>query len=391
MSNRTDEFTEVLEVWLQEGRSQEDPERVLDRALARVDATPQSRFGWLSRVFAFTGGAARLTFSAATVVAVAVIGLALVSSRTWLGGPGPGTSPPPSQPSPTPSGPANILGLPPEGAVPSDPSLGQLVLRFASNDIPPGITMWVYADGRVIWSPFLSTPAGVGDAFTGLVEQRLTADGVAALLSQVGSTGLFEDDLVLARDSSGGFFEVDLRSGDRFVRVARYWGGLGVGAPRATDQQEAAIQSILDLFNDRSSWPASGWQDQALSAYVPSSYVVCFGVRPRDAAPGHWTGPVEPAEVWALLPEAAQDLLGAGEPVTDTGAMHADGGCTRVTTDAARALARSFEGSAVQRSRPQSRYFVGYVLSNPTPAWGEIWIQFGPVLPDGVATWLGGG
>lgn len=390
MNTRNDDFTEVLEVWLQEGSSKEDPYRTMDRALARVDATPQSRFGWLPRVVAFAGGTVRLAIGAMAVAIVAVVGVALASSGSWLGGSG-GPGGPGASTSAAPSVPevSNILGLPPVGAAPSDATPGELVLRFDSSSNARADSIWIYADGRMISAPFRSTPAGVGGAYTGLVVQQLTADGVAFLRSQVAASGLFENDLVLARASSGGYFQVDLRTGDRFVRVTEAWPG-ETGTPVATAEQVAAIQSINDLFRDQSSWPASAWADDAMTAYVPSSYAVCIGVRPHAAGPGHWTGPVDPAGVWALLPGSAQEILGAGEPTTNQESMHADAGCTQLTTDDARALARVFEAAGM-RSQPADRYFVAYTLTNPSPAWDLIWIQFGPLLPNGAAIWLGPG
>ena len=391
MNIGNDEFTDVLETWLLEGSSEEDPNRIMDRALTRVDGTAQSRFPWLPRALAFTDSTIRVAMAAMVVALVSLAGAALVTSGLRPGGPGPEASPPASQASPESSVPAatNILGLPPVGATPSDRSPGQLVLRFDSSSIARADTIWVYADGRIISAPFQSTPTGMGDTYTGLVEQRLTPDGVAYLVSRVEATRLFESDLELAKEGGEGYFQLALRKGGEFVRVT--WGHWITDAPAATAGQQAAMQSITDLFDDQSSWPASVWADDTLAAYVPSEYAVCFGVRPDGAGPGEWAGPVDPAVVHALLPAPAQEILDAGEPTTEHDAMHADAGCVLLTTDDARALAQRFAGSAVQRSLPASRFFVAYEYLDPTPAWDSIWIQFGPVMPHGAAIWIGPG
>lgn len=387
--NTDHDTTNIVRSWLREDEHA-SADRIVDDVLDRVDSLQQRPVRWFPARLPVMSPMVRFALATVAVTVLAVITINLLPRSGGVGGPPPPVSSEPAATA-TPSGPepANILGLPPEGAVPSDTTSGQLVLRFDSSSYTRADTILVYADGRIISAPFLSTPAGVGDAYTGGAEQHLTADGVAFLRSQVAASGLFADDLDLARESGDGYFEVDLRTGDRFVRVTWAWPG-ATDAPVATAEQVAAIQSINDLFRDQSSWPASAWEDDTLTAYVPSSYAVCFGVRPVAAGPGEWAGPVDPAEVWALLPESAQVLLGAGEPTTEQDTMHADAGCTLLTTDDARALAQSFQGSAVHRSQPESRYFVAYELWNPKPDWNLIWIQFGPVLPNGV-TWLGPG
>jgi len=389
MTTDPDDFTDVLEAWLQEGGSQEDPYRILDRALARVGATRQVRFRWLPPAVALADGTLRFAFGVMAVAVVTVAGLALASSGQWPGGP-PSSLPPPST-SATPSVAAStdIVGLPPEGAQASDPTIGELVLRFESASAP-STTFWVYADGRMIWSPFQSTPPGVGDAFTGLVEQRLTAQGVDFLRSELVSSGLFANDLLLLHEGNAPYLRIDLLDGDRLVGVTWAWSGIAEDAPVATAEQEAALNALKALFADTSSWPASAWIDDTVTAYVPSSYAVCIGVQAQGATPGHWLGPTDPELAWALLPQPAQDLLAAGEPTTNQEWMHADAGCTRLATDDARALARAFEAGGVERSSA-SRYWVAYTASDPSGAWEPIWIQFGPMLPDGKATWLGPG
>src|SRR4029453_8843514 len=93
-----------------------------------------------------------------------------------------------------------INGLPPEGATPSAPERGELVVALTSGTIPGGShdRVWVYADGRVISRVYL--PAL--EPYSGLVEQHLTPEGVDSLRSSVLSTGLFEHDLDLVREDT---------------------------------------------------------------------------------------------------------------------------------------------------------------------------------------------
>ena len=102
----------------------------------------------------------------------------------------------------------SINGLPPEGATPSTPESGELVVELANR-------VWVYADGRVISSVYDYSL----EPYSGLVEQHLTPEGVEFLRSNVLATGLFEHDLELAsRDNPNCCLDIRVRDGDRLVR-----------------------------------------------------------------------------------------------------------------------------------------------------------------------------
>ena len=78
-------------------------------------------------------------------------------------------------------------GLPPESATPSEPLLGELVMR--DSGIHPRFAVNVYADGRLIW--FRQDHGGYPDTW---IEQRLGYFGLAMLVSgEVPLGGQFED------------------------------------------------------------------------------------------------------------------------------------------------------------------------------------------------------
>ena len=211
-----------------------------------------------------------------------------------------------------------IDGLPPEGATPSTPESGELVVELSSGTIPGGShdRVWVYADGRVISRVYDYTL----EPYSGLVEQRLTTEGVEFLRSNVLNTGLFEHDLDLASGDPQCCLEIRVRDGDRLVRVTlgpRY-ALSDHQAPIATPEQALNLHSLEGLLTFPSTWPASVWTDQQVTPYVPSSYSFCS----RYA---------EPSQILALLPERARDLLlSAGYPTTNGSRLQP--ACARMTT-----------------------------------------------------------
>jgi hypothetical protein len=84
-----------------------------------------------------------------------------------------------------------IIGLPPSGATPSTPKKGELVLGFTFTHTfgdPGRFHASVYADGRLITQR-------VGDH--GILERRLTPEGVELVRAEVVSTELVDHDLHL--------------------------------------------------------------------------------------------------------------------------------------------------------------------------------------------------
>jgi hypothetical protein len=254
-----------------------------------------------------------------------------------------------------------INGLPSEGATPSTPESGELVVELRDH-------VWVYADGRVISRVYLPTL----EPYSGLVEQHLTPEGVEFLRSNVLSTGLFDRDLNFVR---GGYsFSIQVRVGDRLVfvglgpsRVA--WRGRD--SVEATPGQATALESLYALLTDPTSWPASVWADQQIRAYVPTRYSVCSRGFPE----------VEPSRVLALLPEPARDLLGAGYMKTD-GIHKASVDCSQMTTEEARALAGILDAASGLAPFPG---WLRRSLEDPEVPGSLIVIGFEPVLPHGEA------
>jgi hypothetical protein len=254
-----------------------------------------------------------------------------------------------------------LNGLPPEGATPSTPESGELVLELNNR-------VWVYADGRVISSVYDHTLA----PYSGLVEQHLTPEGVEFLRSNVLSTGLFEHDLELACEEITCSLSIRVRDGDRLVRVT--WGSRGVypQAPIATPEQATALQSLYELLTRPASWPASVWTDQQIRGYVPTSYSVC-------------SRGVEPSRVLALLPEPARDLLGAEYLKMDGNKQSVD--CSQMTTEVARALAGILIAELGHEGGPS----LGFSFEDPEVPGSHILIGFGPVLPHGTPWFTGPG
>jgi hypothetical protein len=253
----------------------------------------------------------------------------------------------------------------------------------------------------MIWWRLSSERAVDGDAFIGLVEQRLSPQGVEFLLSTVISTGLFDSDLVLAREGSAPYLQIQVKNGDQFVGVTWAWRGISGDAPVATSAQASELTALNALLTDPDSWPASSWDDQTKRAYVPSEYAICFRafMQPGGTEP---TKPIEAARIWALLPDAAETLILAGDPAP-ADAPDPNGNCPRVTTDDARAIAESLQSSGVLRSHdpgvlggtsvraPSTGYWLRFLLYPQGDPADVVWIDFAPVLPHGEATWLGPG
>ena len=152
---------------------------------------------------------------------------------------------------------APFRGWPPEGAVPTTPDIGELVLN--EFDIHPFRSASVYADGRLIWDGERDTAVDS----RGWVEQRLTAEGVDLLRTRAFPLNVWP-------------------------------------APPA------------------STLPASAWVDRAFRGYVPSRYSVCYEFRDPDlhdspvGLPSAQALELLPNDVSVLLRDswAARDPLG---------------------------------------------------------------------------------
>lgn len=322
--------------------------------------------------------------SAVFLILVTAIGIGVLNGPAGPGGVAAAPTPLPEtvKPSDTPETATAVPGLPPEGVPLSNAAPVELVLRFEPST--PWMQSWLYADGRLITFRHGSRPAGAGEEYVGLVEQRLTPDGVEFLTSAVLETGLFESDLALLWEGSG-FLKIDVRNGDRLVQFGwghRLWGGPWLTAPNATPAQAQALDGLSDLLSDQGSWPVTAWSDRAERSYVPPSYGIC--VRGVPDSP-------DTEYIWALLPQSAQDLIDrARGPGTTTESFISN--CTPMSTADARALARILVDAGIERQLPfGGEIWLRYAFDDPGSPGRELWISFGPILPHGEAVWLGPG
>jgi hypothetical protein len=292
-------------------------------------------------------------------------------------------------PAPAPESPStggeglDIPAMPPAGAVLSDATPADLVLRFEPST--PWMTSWLFADGRLITWRHGSRPTGAGDEFIGLIEQRLTPGGVEYLTSEVISTGLFESDLALLWEGAG-FLNIDVRNGDQLVQLGwghRTWGGAWRTAPTATPEQAQALRALTDLLSNQESWPVGSWTDRSERSYVPPTYGICVRGVPNSPDPDY---------IWSLLPQSAQDLRNEAQ-LPDRSMGGADNSCTHLTIDDARTLARILVAAGIERQLPtlSGEIWLRYAFEDPGNPERELWIAFGPVLPHGEAVWLGPG
>ena len=280
-----------------------------------------------------------------------------------------------------------FVTLPPVGATPSAPESGELVIQYRDLGGPPGGWGWVYADGRLITASgapqavSASRPAGsdVPEAAnrwsSGLLEQRLTPEGVELLRSEVVSTGLFEHHDNLPAGSIHNVIQV--RIDDRLVLFHANF-------PKRLRER---------LANPASWLPASAWKDQQIRAYVPSRYEIWYRAQPQT---------LERSRILSLLPATAEDLLRTKEAVTTQGDISTPGFPPHpvttyhsvLTTEEARAVTQALDDAGLG-SIFQSFEIPGTSVDPAPPEKGpvrnKVFIQFLPYLPHGetVCLWCG--
>jgi hypothetical protein len=316
----------------------------------------------------------RITAGAVGII-VFLVGLWVASG----GSPFHRARPRPATPAPTtlPRGPIGLVGLAPEGAVPSTPVTGEPVLEFSfgHTDGDPGrFDLHVYQDGRLIWQKLGNSLNGA--ISTGLVEQRLTSGGVELIWAEVLSTGLFDRDVHLVGTYGLHFGGVVVRHGGRLVHVS--WGDIGSKdeAAVATPEQVSALKRLAARLEDLAPWlPASAWADAKMKAFVPSRYSLCFETERN----------VGFDRVLGSLPRSAGDMLrdlalAYREESSSSPSSPSHTWCSVVTTEQARALAVVLEGAHIPsnggdvfglvfESKPRGRYAL------------NVSISFGPILP----------
>ena len=332
-------------------------------------------------------------------IAAGVVGMAVFVAAIWIittGGTFDRTRTPATTGPKVPHArnPVGFIGLPPEGAAPSSPEHGELVLSLSGRSVTDGgalIEVWVYADGRLIWQQAGDVPFGANQTRTGMLEQRLTPEGVELMRSEIASTGLFGDrDLALlsghVREDAAGIQQpvgviwgsIRVREGDRLISVD--WSNPEM-YPRdrgtvATPAQASALERLDALLTHPGTWlPTSAWLSAVNRAYVPSRYAVCYDPAERG---------IDPSRILDALPPSAGDLLRATSISGPGGATN----CSDVTTEQARTLARTFEEAGLEQDDRSSYGRLGYIFEPavplaPGPIENTVSISFEPILPNG--------
>ena len=266
-----------------------------------------------------------------------------------------------------------LVGLPPVGATPSTPGSGVREMFFSVHHS----SNWVYADGRLIRDRATGangTRLRANRWSNGIVEQRLTREGVKLLRSEIVSAGGFGD--VQPPPGSDPLFNraiIEVRQGDQLVRLR--W---------AKDLERLEAR----LAHPESWLPASAWKQRTIRAYVPSWFQVCAGVFVNDNPPGFKFPQMRAARIVALLPQAAQNVLRGRDWTAYPSGPTSSGyypHCFDVTTKGARSLAGALDGA-----RPAKKGSLGYTFNAPDPK-RQVLITFNPYLPHGKTHCLGCG
>jgi len=322
-------------------------------------------------------------------ITAGAVGIAVFVAAIWIiatGGPfdravTPGGSPEPTGPTGPPPHPVGVglMGFPPEGATPSAPEHGELVVGIGfghTSGDAERFSLHVYVDGRVIWQR-LGGGTGVYDSSTGLIEQRLTPDGVELVRAEVLASGLFDHDRELLATPDLHYGGIEVRDGNRLVHLT--WGDAGFeqgSRPIPTTPTPAIMDAVqgLDarLENLRSWLPPSAWQESAYRMYVPTTYSICYMGKDQ---------PLDQARILDLLPAAAADVL---RPL-DTTRGEASGPrgphpfwCSVVTTDEARQVAQILNDAGASPQSPEDQSF-----AFSPPSHEVVDIGFAPILPSG--------
>ena len=271
--------------------------------------------------------------------------------------------------------------LPPVGATPSAPESGELVIQYRDLDHAGSGWGWVYADGRLITASgapqavSASRPAGsdVPEAAnrwsSGLLEQRLTPEGVELLRSEIVSTGLFEHHEPAGRLDIHNVIQV--RIDDRLVRV-------NANFPKRLRER---------LTNPASWLPASAWANRRIRAYVPSRYEIWYRAQPQT---------LERSRILSLLPETAADMLRAKDAVIAHGDIGTPGfpphpvtGYHSVlTTKEARAVTQAFDDAGLPGGGTGYSFEIAGTSVDPAPpekgpVRNVVTVGFTPYLPHG--------
>jgi hypothetical protein len=264
---------------------------------------------------------------------------------------------------------AGVLhGLPSVGATPSTPETGELVASMWEH-ISQRTTLgngwlYLYEDGRLIVLKWDGNP----DPTDGWVEQRLTAEGVELIRTELATTGLFDPDQATL-DRPGGRYGasyVQVRNGDKLVYIAG----------------EELRRRLGDLW----SWlPADAWEDTEAKPFVPSRYAACM----QSAG---YPRPIDPTDHLPRLPAASRDLLAGARPLHGDELVNLDPAgmeslestayCYVLTTEEAREFASTLAEGGVELLRDRDDGIVFNLLE-------DTWLDLWPMLPHGVPAFTG--
>ena len=281
------------------------------------------------------------------------------------------TIPPDERPPPTNPGDASTTApLLPEGA-PSTPHIGELVASVANEESFPGSGYYLYADGRLIWS------SGQVDVSGGLVEQRLTPEGVERVRAELLAAGQFTP-IALADNIVECQFAVCVRGDDGRI-LGLFPGPVSPVTPQST--AEARVVSYLSTL--ASSLPKTEWVTPRIKTYVASRFSVCIGTYadlPNRAIPVQidlaTVLPAFPTEAAELF--ASREVRGGGPPCLYS---------VETTLEEARALADIF----LSPTGGGTHEYSGIVIRNdelatiPSDRSEGIlaYVSFQPLLPHG--------
>ena len=231
-----------------------------------------------------------------------------------------------------------IIGLPPLGATPSDPTETELIETFWRPGPPYKGAAFLYADGRLIWNEYFGE---ANSRSTGRLEQSLTEEGIELLRA-----------LALRTNSDG-------------LRLLK----------------PEELPRLL---------PDDAWVDEAVRPYVPSGYAACLLVTEQENP--FTESDMTQQEMLAALPGAAGDLL-RDRPVVRSDAYGGDssGGvsdCLGLGVADARRLEAALRTAGYEQDPWRNSYLLEYhtVLDRPEAGtwWLSVWYE--PILPDGTIT-----
>jgi hypothetical protein len=292
-----------------------------------------------------------------------------------------------------------FIGLPPEGATPSNPASGKLEIWYWAHWFANGndgrTRAWVYADGRLISLGGPDRPGSANPLSTGFLEQRLTSEGVELLRSEIAATGDFGSPDELSPPGkppcpSG----VSPSEGDCQLPTPEPAPDAPITVPFHTPIVVVGLGTLVHVdhardltrlyarLSDPGSWlPASAWADQDVRAYVASKYAVCYSGWPPDER-------VEQSRIVSLFPTSTRDLLGSA--TERQGPLFGSPGhfrpsheyCFDATTDEARALVAALDDAGLER-KGASRLNYEIVDGGPDP---KVSLYLEPYLPHGEIT-----